>query len=211
MRSLADRPGRPGPASGDAGPRTESVATATPLDASEHASSPGQRTDAPVAEDRLEELKQTCTPSCSSSSVRSCTTPTWTRPSSTERVRAVPRRGARPARSGRSATATAPGSPRRSATTSSATARSSRSCATPTSPRSWSTARDHIYVERDGRLSRPTRHVHRRGPPAPHHRQDRVPGRPAGRRVEPDGRRPAARRQPGQRGHPAAGASTAPR
>ena len=45
---------------------------------------------------------------------------------------------------GRSATPTATGSPRRSATTSSATARSSRSCATRTSPRSWSTAPTRI-------------------------------------------------------------------
>ncbi len=44
-----------------------------------------------------------------------------------------------PRRTGRSATATGPGSPRRSATTSWATARSSPSCATRTSPRSWST------------------------------------------------------------------------
>ena len=47
--------------------------------------------------------------------------------------------------------------------------------------------------------------VHRRGPPAPHDRQDRVPHRPPRRRVQPDGRRSPPRRQPRQRGHPAAG------
>ena len=49
------------------------------------------------------------------------------------------------------------------------------------------------------------RAVQRRGAPAPHDRQDRVPHRPSRRRVEPDGRRAAARRHPCQRGHPAAG------
>ena len=39
--------------------------------------------------------------------------------------------------------------------------------------------------------------------PAPHHRQDRRPGRPARRRGQPDGRRPPARRLPRQRRHPA--------
>ena len=47
--------------------------------------------------------------------------------------------------------------------------------------------------------------LHRRGAPAPHDRQDRVPHRPPRRRVEPDGGRPPPRRQPRQRGHPAAG------
>ncbi len=46
--------------------------------------------------------------------------------------------------------------------------------------------------------------VHRRQPPAPHHRQDRRTGRSPRRRVVADGRRPAARRQPRQRGDPAA-------
>ena len=49
------------------------------------------------------------------------------------------------------------------------------------------------------------RALHRRGPPAPHDRQDRVPHRPPRRRVEPDGGRPSPRRQPRQRRHPAAG------
>ena len=101
---------------------------------------------------------------------------------------------------------TAPGSPRRSPTTSSATARSSRSCATPTSPRSWSTRYDDIYVERSGKLVKVDAAVHRRGAPAPHHRQDRRQDRPPRRRDQPDGRRPPARRQPRQRDHPAAGA-----
>ena len=74
----------------------------------------------------------------------------------------------------------------------------------PTSPRSWSTAPTTIFVERAGRIHPGRRPVHRRGPPAPHHRQDRRPGRPPRRRGQPDGRRPPARRQPRQRGHPAA-------
>ena len=97
------------------------------------------------------------------------------------------------------------GSRRRSPTTSSATARSSRSCATPTSPRSWSTAPTPSTSSAPGKLHAGRRALHRRGAPAPHHRQDRRPGRPSRRRVQPDGRRPAARRQPRQRGHPAAG------
>ncbi len=48
------------------------------------------------------------------------------------------------------------------------------------------------------------REVQLRGAPAPHHRQDRVPHRPPRRRVEPDGGRPAPRRQPCQRRRPAA-------
>ena len=49
------------------------------------------------------------------------------------------------------------------------------------------------------------RAVQRRGPRPPDHRQDRVAHRPSRRRVEPDGRRPAPRRQPCQRGGAAAG------
>ena len=64
---------------------------------------------------------------------------------------------------------------------------------------------DSIYLERDGKLVKANAHVQRRGPPAPHDRQDRVPHRPPRRRVEPDGRRPPPRRQPCQRRHPAAG------
>ena len=57
-----------------------------------------------------------------------------------------------------------------------------------------------LDLHRAGRADPPgRRHVHRRGAPAPHDRQDRGAGRPPGRRVQPDGRRPAARRQPGQR------------
>ena len=44
------------------------------------------------------------------------------------------------------------------------------------------------------------RRVRRRGPPAPHDRQDREPGRPAHRRGVADGRRPPARRFPCERG-----------
>ena len=47
------------------------------------------------------------------------------------------------------------------------------------------------------------RPVRGRGAPAAHHRQDRLPDRPPGRRVQPDGRRPPPRRQPRQRGRPA--------
>ncbi len=63
---------------------------------------------------------------------------------------------------------------------------------------------DQIFVERAGRIYPVDGRVRRRGAPAPHDRQDRGPGRAAGRRVQPDGRRPAARRQPRQRHHPAA-------
>ena len=59
---------------------------------------------------------------------------------------------------------------------------------------------DQIYVERAGRIHRRQRRVHRRQPPAPHDREDRRPDRPPYRRVQPDGRRPPARRQPRQRG-----------
>ena len=46
--------------------------------------------------------------------------------------------------------------------------------------------------------------LQRRVAPAPHHQQDGRPGRAAHRRVLADGRRPAARRQPRERDHPAA-------
>ena len=64
---------------------------------------------------------------------------------------------------------------------------------------------DSIWLERSGRLVQADGAVHRRGAPAPHDRQDRVPHRPPRRRVQPDGGRPAPRRQPRQRRHPAAG------
>ena len=51
---------------------------------------------------------------------------------------------------------------------------------------------------------RDDRPLHRRVAPAPHHQQDRRPGRPPHRRVLADGRRAPARRQPRQRDHPAA-------
>ena len=47
--------------------------------------------------------------------------------------------------------------------------------------------------------------LHLRGAPAPGHRADRLPGRPAHRRVLAAGRRPPGRRLPRQRDHPAAG------
>ena len=123
-------------------------------------------------------------------------------------VRAPCRRRCRP-RTSCSPPPTAPGSPRRSPTTSSATARSSRSCATRTSPRSWSTGPTASTSSAAAGCSQGRGPLHRRGAPASHHRQDRVPDRPSRRRVEPDGRRPAPRRQPRQRGHPAARRSTA--
>ncbi len=62
-----------------------------------------------------------------------------------------------------------------------------------------------VYVERNGRLEQRRRRLHRRPPPAAHHPAHRRPGRPARGRDQPDGRWPAARRQPHQRHHPAAG------
>ena len=62
-----------------------------------------------------------------------------------------------------------------------------------------------IFVERKGLISEVHAHFGERAAPAPHDRQDRVPDRTTGRRVEPDGGRPPARRQPRQRRHPAAG------
>ena len=49
------------------------------------------------------------------------------------------------------------------------------------------------------------RQVHRRRPPAAHHREDLRPGRPHREREGADGGRPAARRLPCERHHPAAG------
>ena len=40
-----------------------------------------------------------------------------------------------------------------------------------------------VYVERSGKLEKTDATLRRRDPPAPHHRQDRGPGRPAHRRV----------------------------
>ena len=100
---------------------------------------------------------------------------------------------------------TGPGSPRRSPTRSSATARSSRYLRDP----------DVTEVMVNG-ARRDLRRARRQAQPVDaaftdeaHLRRtiDKIvgTGRPAGRRVQPDGRRPAARRQPGQRHHPAAG------
>ena len=145
----------------------------------------------------------TCTPSWSSSSVRTCTPPTSTRPTSR-------------AASGR-------------CWATSSRARTARS-ATPTGPKITQeisddilgygpiepflrdvdvsevmvNAHDQIYLEKDGTPPARQGPVQRRGPPAPHDRQDRVPHRPPRRRVQPHGRRPPPRRQPCQRGHPAA-------
>ena len=65
---------------------------------------------------------------------------------------------------------------------------------------------DQIYVERDGLLYPVAAAFTDEAPPAPHDRQDRGPGRPASGRVQPHGGRPAARRQPDQRGGAASGA-----
>ena len=70
-------------------------------------------------------------------------------------------------------------------------------------------APDQIYVERRGRLELTDVTLPRRAAPAADHRPDRLAGRPARRRNEPDGRRPPARRLPRQRDHPAAGARRA--
>ena len=72
------------------------------------------------------------------------------------------------------------------------------------SPRSWSTGPYDVWIERDGRLYQTACTLQRRVAPAPDHQQDGRPGRPAHRRVLADGRRPPARRQPRERGHPAA-------
>ena len=65
---------------------------------------------------------------------------------------------------------------------------------------------DQVYIERNGRLEPTDDRVQGRAAPAADHRADRQLGRPAHRRVEPDGRRPARRRLARQRDHPAAGA-----
>ena len=68
-------------------------------------------------------------------------------------------------------------------------------------------AYDRIYVER----ARPARAdaggVRRQRAPAAHHRQDRLAGRPARRRVVADGRCPPPRRLACERDHPAARAA----
>ena len=65
---------------------------------------------------------------------------------------------------------------------------------------------DQIYVEREGRLEETDIGLQGRPAPAADHRAHRQRGRPAHRRVEPDGRRAPARRLARQRDHPAAGA-----
>ena len=105
----------------------------------------------------------------------------------------------------------ASGSAARSPTTSSATARSSRSSPTTPSPRSWSTARPASSSSATARSSGRDVAVRRRRAPAADHRQDRLAGRPAHRRVVADGRRPPPRRLPRQRDHPAARARRARR
>ena len=50
---------------------------------------------------------------------------------------------------------------------------------------------ESVYVERSGQLEKTTATLRRRDPPAPHHRQDRGPGRPSHRRVDADGATPA--------------------
>ena len=92
-------------------------------------------------------------------------------------------------------------SSRTSSTTSSATARSTGSSTTRTSPRSWSTGPSGSTSSASGKIDAVRGHVPRRGPPPADHREDRGPGRPAGRRGDADGRRPPARRLPGQRHH----------
>ena len=102
---------------------------------------------------------------------------------------------------------TGPASRRRSPTTSSATDRSSRCCATPTCPRSWSTRSRTSTSSASGKL------VQDRTPRSPTRRTCVAPSTRSsskiGRRVDetsPMVRRPPARRHPCQRDHPAAGA-----
>ena len=64
---------------------------------------------------------------------------------------------------------------------------------------------DMIYVEQDGKLVRSSAQFTSEGPSAADDRAHRIPGRAAHRRVIAPGRRPARRRVPGQRDHPAAG------
>ena len=77
-------------------------------------------------------------------------------------------------------------------------------------PRRRERDRDHgqrpaRHLDRARRPALPERRrVQRRVAPAPDHQQDGRPGRPPHRRVVADGRRAPARRQPRQRGHPAA-------
>ena len=110
-----------------------------------------------------------------------------------------PAAGDRRRRASWSAPPSGPASSTRSRTRSSATARSSRSCATRRSPRSWSTAPTRSTSSGRARCTRSTP----RSPTTSHLRRtiDKIVGadRPARRRGEPDGGRPAARRQPRQR------------
>ena len=63
----------------------------------------------------------------------------------------------------------------------------------------------NIYVEKEGRIQQVGGRLPRQRSPAPDHRSDRLPSRPAGRRDLADGRCPAARRLAVQRDHPPAG------
>ena len=65
---------------------------------------------------------------------------------------------------------------------------------------------DQIYIERNGKLEETELVVQGRRAPAADHRADRQLGRPAHRRVEPDGGRAPGRRLARQRDHSAAGA-----
>ena len=196
-------PARPAPRDAASATPTAAAAARPPRQAPKAADAAARAARGSTSRSGSTSSRATCTPSCSSSSARTSTPPTSTRPTSSSRVRQV--LGDVLARQDRPiSNADRGGSPRRSATTSWATARSSPSCATRTSPRSWSTATTSSTWRRTaGCAGRGA--VQRRGAPAPHDRQDRVPHRPPRRRVQPDGRRPAPRRQPCQRGHPAAG------
>ena len=86
---------------------------------------------------------------------RSCTTPGSPR-ASWSSGSGRPCRRCCPSATCRCRPPTGPGSPRRSPTTSSATARSSRTCGTPRSPRSWSTARTRSSSSAAGGCTRST-------------------------------------------------------
>ena len=96
-----------------------------------------------------------------------------------------------------------------SPTTSSATDRSSGCSPTTPSPRSWSTGPTTSGSSARASSAPDRRRFSDESHLRADHQQDRRPGRPAGRRVLADGRRPAARRQPHQRDHPAALAAAA--
>ena len=209
-RDRASRRGQAGQPGQSAGRASSAAASAAQRgDAAETARPPRRpsRSAAPRRSTRSRSASRssrpTCTPSCSSSSARTSTTPTWTRPSS------------------RAASARC---------SADVLARQDRPISNATGPDHPGDQRRHPRLRPDRAVpARPGRlrgHGQRPEPDLPRaraasstpvdaqftdeatcaaHRQDRVPDRPPRRRVQPDGGRPPARRQPCQRRHPAAG------